>query len=67
MNLKHIALCLPFLFSGCSAETHEHNADGSHPTEASSAHHKCPACEMDMKDGSPTTEIAGSGLWLSSS
>lgn len=59
MNIKHIALCLPFLFTGCSAETHEHNPDGSHPTDAAATHHKCPGCGMEMADDAPTTEVAG--------
>lgn len=57
MNIKHIALCLPFLFTGCSAETHDHNADGSHPEET--AHHICPPCKMPMADDAALTEVAG--------
>jgi len=59
MNIKHIALCLPFLFTGCSAETHEHNADASHPGETAEVHYKCPACQMEMAEGSPITDVAG--------
>jgi len=70
MNIKHIVLVLPFLFTGCSAETsdaHEHpegEAEHVHPEETASA--KCPGCNMAMPDGAETTEVAGMQFYFCS-
>ena len=59
MNIKHIVLVLPFLFTGCSAETDAHghgDGEGQHPAHETAEAHKC-ICGMEMAADAPTTEV----------